>query len=101
MRAKVAERSEPCWTCLWDSSWAHHVQGLQNDACGAKRCARNRELRCGLNLSPGLADLKQLSSLVAEGLADSVVVDAFPSLRVLIPASVEAAVHTEQACVVG
>ena len=76
-------------------------QGLRNEARGAKGCARTRELRCGLNLWPELAELSRLSSLAAEGLPDSVVVAAFTRLRVLISASVEAALHTEQACVVG
>ena len=77
------------------------LQGLQNEARGAKGCARTRELRCGLNFRLELAELSWLSSLAAEGLPYSVVVAAFTRLRVLISASVEAALHTEQACVVG
>ena len=72
-----------------------HLQGLRNEARGAKGCARTRELRCGLNLRLELAESSQLSSLAAEGLPDSVVVAAFTRLRVLISASVEAALHID------
>ena len=70
--AVALKRSGAASTCSWASCWVHHLQGLQNEARGAKGCARTRELRCGLNLRPELAELSRLSSLVAEGLPDSV-----------------------------
>ena len=63
--------------------------------------SRGQNLRCDLDLWLRLAQLSRLSGLAADRLAALMVVETFIRLRVLIPASAEAAVQMDRTCAVG
>ena len=101
VRARETERSGECSTCTWVASWVHHLQRSPNDAGEAEGCARGQNLRCDLDLWLRLAQLSRLSGLAADRLAASMVAETFIRLRVLIPASAEAAVQMDRTCAIG